>query len=77
MIGNHFTCKAVLLEWRKICIEFSKRLDRDLPFYYYTSIHERFYEGQRTSFNVFVKATRNPRQLKMKQPGNLAVGQTI
>ena len=32
MIGNHFTCKAVMLEWRKVCLEFSKRLDRDLPF---------------------------------------------
>ena len=39
MIGNHFTSKSVMLQWRKICLEFSKRIDVDLPFFYYTSIN--------------------------------------
>ena len=39
-------------EWRKICIEFDKRLDPQLPFYYYTSDHDRYYEGERPSFNI-------------------------
>ena len=39
-------------EWRKICIEYDKRLDPQLPFYYYTSDHDRYYEGERPSFNI-------------------------
>ncbi len=77
MIGNHFTCKAVMYEWRKVCTEFSKRLDKDLPFHYYTTKHERFYEGERPSFDKFVKPKSNPRQQRVRrreQPGNLAVG---
>ena len=34
MVGNHFTCKAVMVETRKTCNEFSKQIDEDLPFYY-------------------------------------------
>ncbi len=37
LIGEHFTCKAVMVEWRKICSEYSKRIDRDLPYHYFTS----------------------------------------
>ena len=29
-----------------------KRLDPDLPFYYYTTIHQRYYEGEMPSFSV-------------------------
>ena len=79
MIGNHFTAKAVMLEWRKVCFEFSKRIDKNLPFYYYTSTHERFYEGERQSFDKFVKPKRNPRHQRVRtreQPGNLATGRT-
>lgn len=32
-------------------MELSKRLDKDLPFYYYTSTHQRFFEGERPDFN--------------------------
>lgn len=32
-------------------MELSKRLDRDLPFYYHTSTHHRFFEGDRPDFN--------------------------
>ena len=25
-IGNHFTCKSVMTEWKKVCMEYSKRI---------------------------------------------------
>ena len=31
-------------------MEFRRRLDPDLPFYYYTFAHERFYEGELPTF---------------------------
>ena len=51
LVGKDFTLKQVLYEWRKVCIEYQKRLDPDLPYYYFTSAHDRFYEGTRPSFN--------------------------
>ena len=53
MIGNHFTVKDIQFGWRKICNEFAKRLDKELPFYYYTSRHERFFEGERPNSTSF------------------------
>ena len=50
-IGLNFTLKQVQFAWRKICVEFQKRISPDLPFYYFTSAHDRFYEGTRPSFN--------------------------
>ena len=41
--------------WRKACTEFSKRLDPELPFYYHTSHHQRFYEGEMLDFSHPVK----------------------
>ena len=76
-IGTHFTCKSVMVEWRKICLEFSKRIDSDLPFFYYTSTHDRFYEGERDDFDTYTRPRSNPRQQRVRtreQPGNLAVG---
>ena len=37
--------------WRKVCLEFMKRNDPDLPFYYHTSTHTRFYETEMPNFN--------------------------
>ena len=37
--------------WRKACLELSKRLDKDLPFYYHTSTHHRFFEGDPPDFS--------------------------
>ena len=45
VVGKHFTVKQVQYEWRKLCTEHMKRLDPDTPFFYYTSSHDRFYEG--------------------------------
>lgn len=56
IIGNHFTTKDVKFAWRKFCIEFSKRLDKNLPYYYYTSKQERFIEGDRPSFDIYIRS---------------------
>lgn len=50
-LGSDFTLKHVRFEWRKWCVEYTKRMDPNLPFYYYTSSHDRFLEGPRPSFN--------------------------
>ena len=78
-MGDHFTSKAVMLEWRKICNGFAKRIDSKLPFFYYTSTHDRFYEGEMQSFDVqgSKKSTLNPRNQRgrsrtVEQPGKLA-----
>lgn len=69
---------SVLRNMMKICLEFSKRIDVDLPFFYYTSTHDRFYEGERPSFDKYIKpTTSNPRHQRVRtreQPGNLAIG---
>ena len=33
--GKHFTVRVARYNWRKICIEFSKRLNPDLGFFYH------------------------------------------
>ena len=50
-VGPNFTLKQTQFAWRKVCLEFEKRINPDLPFYYFTSAHDRFYEGPRPSFN--------------------------
>lgn len=62
MIGSHFTLQSLKYNWRKVCNEFNKRLDPTLPFFYHTSSHDRFYEGDRPSFDeVRGKSKQNPR----------------
>ena len=51
MVGLNFTVKQAQIGWRKVCIEFEKRIDDKLPYYYFTSAHDRFYEGERPSFD--------------------------
>ena len=75
LIGEHFTCKAVMVEWRKICSEYSKRIDRDLPFHYFTSSHERFFEGERPSFDKFAKPRSNLRSQKIRAREKPGIGQ--
>jgi len=50
-IGLNFTAKQVKFGFRKVCTEFSKRLDPDLPFFYHTSSHSRYSEGPLPDFN--------------------------
>ena len=76
-VGVHFTTKNVMYEWRKICQEFSRRLDPDLPYYYYTTSHDRFFECDWDNFDVVRPSKSNPRNRrinKQEQPGNLVIG---
>ena len=49
----------VLYGWRRVTHEFVKRIDPDLPFYYYTSAHSRFYEGEMPDFEA--RPNKNPK----------------
>lgn len=51
----------VLYGWRKVTFEFTKRLDPDLPFYYHTSTHSRFYERDMPDFSL---PAHNPRKTR-------------
>lgn len=57
MVGNHFTCKRV---WCLNGKRYVMRMDRDLPFHYYTSTNEWYHEGERPSFHKFAKPTKRP-----------------
>lgn len=50
-VGTNFTLKQAKFAWRKVCLEYQKRIDPSLPFYYFTASHDRFDEGPRPSFN--------------------------
>ena len=82
-VGKHFTTKQVQHEFRKLSLEFVKRLDPDLPFYYFTSTHDRFQEGPLPDFDHprhrERKTTRNPRHMRVPQRdqlGTLVPGRT-
>jgi len=51
-VGSDFSLKRVRHAWKHACLEFTKRTDPKLPFYYYTSAHDRFHEGPRPHFDV-------------------------
>ena len=60
----------VMFGWRKACTEFSKRLDCDLPFYYHTSQHQHFYEGEMLDFShASEKKKQNRRELVIRGIG--------
>lgn len=51
-----------MFAWRKACQELTKRLDPELKFYYHTSTHQRFYEGERPDYSQPAsKPRREPR----------------
>ena len=50
-IGKDFTNKQVQFGFRKVAMEFSKRMDPGLPFYYHTSSHTRYSEGPLPEFS--------------------------
>ena len=50
-IGSNFNAKQVKFGMHKVYAEFTKRLDPDLPFYYYTSDQKQYYEGPLLEFN--------------------------
>ena len=51
VIDQNFTTKEVKFGMRKIISQFVKRVDPDLPFYYHSSFHTRFYEGSHPEFD--------------------------
>ena len=72
-MGKDFTVKNVLYAWRHACLEFTKRSDSDLHYYYYTASHDQFYEGDKPGFNEqSTKASRNPRHMRVKRAESLA-----
>ena len=77
-VGKHFTYKNVQFAWRKGCIEFGKRLNPELPFYYHTSSHDRFYEGLRPEFSLKDQLSqhnpRNQRVRRYEQPSSIVMG---
>lgn len=75
LTGKHFTLRQARYTWRKACVEFAKRLDPDLGFYYFSSSHDRFYEGERPHFDEHAtKKIKNIRLRAREQPANLMFG---
>ena len=72
MTGKHFTLRHARYNWRKTCHEFAKRLDPSLPYYYYTSSHDRFCEGEMPSFDVPALSNRNPRKQRVRRREQLS-----
>ena len=67
-IGKNFTTKQVKVGFRKACSEFTKRMDPDLPFFYHTSSHTRFYEGPLPDFSEAPKQQKKKRVPRREQP---------
>ena len=74
LVGTNFTLKQAQFAWRKTCLEFRKRISVDLPFYYFTAAHDRFYEGPRYPFNEPPKNTCTKRILRGEQSVSLCSG---
>ena len=76
-MGTNFTVKQAQIAWRKVCIEFEKRIDDSLPFYYFTSSHDRFYEVSRPSFDTPPERKKKLRRLPRSEqaaPSSLSSG---
>ena len=76
LTGKHFTLREVRYTWTKTCIEFAKRLEPNIGFFYFTSSHDRFYEGQRPDFSEKCDKSKNKRVRRREQPANLAYGRS-
>ena len=79
LTGKHFTLRQAKNTWRKACFELAKRLDPNLGFYYHTSSHDRFYEGERPDFDEPSKRkssrnSRHQRVRRIEQPSHLVFG---
>ena len=48
-------------------MEFLKRVDPELPFFYFTSAHGRFYEGDLPGFIVPASRPRQPRRAPQRE----------
>ena len=61
----NFTVQQLQHGSQKVTLEFVKRMDPDLLFYYHTSMHTRYSEGQLSDFN---KATNTPKHEGRRVP---------
>lgn len=57
----------VFFGWRKICVEFRKKVDPDLPFYYHTTCHDRFYVDIMPNFNDKPSKPKRPARLPTRE----------
>ena len=74
-IGKNFTLKEVKFGFRKVCIEFWKRIDPNLPFFYHTSSHHCFAEGMLPDFDQPRKRKRHFDRLpRREQPSAFVPG---
>ena len=71
LVGKSFVLRKVWDEWRKINEEYSKRLNRSLPFYYHSAAHDRFYEGDKPQFN---KPRSTTTRLEQARPARREMG---
>ena len=67
LCGKHFTVRIARYNWRKVCLELSKRLNPDLGYYYHTSEHDRFYEGERPTFDDPAKKTMKHKRVRRRE----------
>ena len=71
MLGSDFALKRVFYTWKRLCIEFSKTVDLELPFYYFIAAHGRFYEASRPSF-INVPPRHQPKTQRLMQQEMIA-----
>ena len=73
---NHFYMK-VQYGWRKVYLEFSKRTNPSLPYYYHIASHDRFYEGQRPEFNQPSKKTKAKKPAPRREKPCALIGKRV
>ena len=73
-LGKKFTLKEVKFNFRKVCMEFWKRIDPNLPYFYHTSSHHRFSEGPLPDFDQPKTSKRKSRFSRREQPAAFVPG---
>ena len=74
IIGHNFTTKQVKFGFCKVCAKFKKRLDPDLPYYYYTSAHTTYSEGPLPEFGEESRKQRRKHRIpRREQPSAFAL----
>ena len=63
----------VMFGWRKVCVEFRKKIDPDLPFHYFTSAHNRYYEDVMPDFSTKPLKPKKCTRLPMRE----MIGQNV
>ena len=58
-------------------MEFSKRMNPSLPYYYHTATHDRFYEGERPNFNIPPKKKKTTKRARRREQPSAMVGKRV